>query len=277
MTDFTNTGILIDIALQEDLGDKGDITSGAIFVDEKDEFILVSKDKGILCGLDLFAQVMNRVDENITIARYFSDGAPIGPGNVVAVVQGSVRSILKAERTAINFVSLLSATATRTSEFVRESGGQAVILDTRKTIPGFRELQKYAVRCGGGSNHRMGLYDMVMIKDNHIDAAGGIRNAVSKVRKKWGSSFMIEVETRNLEEVREAIECGVDRIMFDNMNNAMMKEAVKLAGGRCETEASGNMTPGKVPAAASTGVAFISAGSITSSIKAFDFSLKKKK
>ncbi|TVR73601.1 MAG: carboxylating nicotinate-nucleotide diphosphorylase [Marinilabiliales bacterium] len=276
MSEFANTGILIDIALQEDLGDNGDITSGAIFVDETDEFVLVSKDKGILCGLDLFAQVINRVDKNITIARYFSDGDPIGPGNVVAGLQGSVRSILKAERTAINFVSLLSATATSTSEFVRETGGRAVILDTRKTIPGFRELQKYAVRCGGGSNHRMGLYDMVMIKDNHIDAAGGIRDAVSKAREKWGSRFMIEVETRNLEEVREAIECGVDRIMFDNMTNAMMKEAVKLTGGRCETEASGNMTPGKVPAAASTGVTFISAGTITSSVKAFDFSLKKK-
>ncbi len=274
---FSNTDLLIETALKEDLGNEGDITSDAIFESGEHLFGLMSKDSGILCGIDIFARVMNKVDENIKVARFFSDGDTISPGSLVAEVSGNAGSILKAERTAINFVSMLSATATQTAVFVQEAAGRTVILDTRKTIPGFRELQKYAVRCGGGRNHRMGLYDMVMIKDNHIDAAGGINKAVSRVREKWGNRYFIEVETRNLEEVKEALECAVDRIMLDNMDNITMKEAVRLIAGKCETEASGNMTPERISAAASTGVGYISAGTLTSSIKAFDFSLKEKK
>ncbi len=272
----SNTGLLIDIALKEDLGNEGDITSDAIFEKEEQLFILVSKDNGILCGIDIFASVMRRVDENIRVASFFDDADPVTSGDIIAEISGNVRSVLRAERTAINFVSLLSATATKTSHFVKETAGRVIILDTRKTIPGFRELQKYAVRCGGGRNHRMGLYDMVMIKDNHIDAAGGISNAVNKIREKWGKRYFIEVETRNLDEIREALVCEVDRIMLDNMDNSMMKEAVRLIGRKCETEASGNMTHDRLTSAASTGVGYISAGALTSSIKSFDFSLKKK-
>jgi nicotinate-nucleotide pyrophosphorylase (carboxylating) len=216
------------------------------------------------------------VDNQTQVVSYFEDGASIGKGDLIAEISGKVVSILKSERTALNFLSMLSAVATRTSAFVKESRGLVTVLDTRKTIPGFRQLQKYAVRCGGGSNHRMGLYDMVMIKDNHIDAAGGIKAAVGIIRDQWGERYKIEVETRNIGEVREALACGVDRIMLDNMSDIETMEAVRLINGKCETEASGNMTLGRIRKVATTGVNFISIGEITHSIKAFDFSLKVK-
>jgi nicotinate-nucleotide pyrophosphorylase (carboxylating) len=170
--------MLIDMALEEDLQDSGDVTSDSIFSGQEHEFRLISKDNGILCGTGVFSRVMKRIDEDVNVSFRFSDGDTVVKGDLIAKISGRVLSILKAERTALNFLSILSAVATRTSEFVKEAKGSLVILDTRKTIPGFRILQKYAVRCGGGSNHRMGLYDMVMIKDNHIDAAGGITAAV---------------------------------------------------------------------------------------------------
>ena len=217
MDNFPKIDMLIDLALEEDLQDAGDITSEAIFGGQEHDFRLISKDNGILCGIGVFSRVMKRIDEDIRVSFHFSDGDPVVRGDLIAKVSGRVMSILKAERTALNFLSILSAVATRTSEFVKEAKGRLVILDTRKTIPGLRLLQKYAVRCGGGSNHRMGLYDMVMIKDNHIDAAGGITPAVRSVRDRWGKRFMIEVEERNIDEVNEALSCGVDRIMLDNM------------------------------------------------------------
>ena len=191
MEKFQNLNLLIDMALSEDLLDAGDITSEAIFSDETYRYRLVSKDTGILCGIDIFSAVMERVDRRIIIKKYFTDTSRIKPGDIIADVSGPVVSILRAERTALNFLSHLSAVATKTAMFVNEAGGRVKILDTRKTIPGYRELQKYGVRCGGGENHRMGLYDMVMIKDNHSDAAGGITNAVSKVRRKWGHTFRV--------------------------------------------------------------------------------------
>jgi len=274
MDNFPDLDSQIDMALEEDLQDTGDITSESIFSDEEHTFVLISKDNGILCGEEAFTRVMKRLDSLTNVRFFFSDGNYIKQGEPVAEVSGKVISILKAERTALNFLSMLSAVATRTSEFVREAGGRAVILDTRKTIPGFRHLQKYAVRCGGGSNHRMGLYDMVMIKDNHIDAAGGIIAAVEKVRNRWGGRFKIEVEARNMSEVEEALNCRVNRILLDNMSREEIAMAVKHIGGVCETEASGNMTPEKIKPVASTGVDFISAGELTNSIRAFDFSLK---
>ena len=273
MDNFPNLDCLIDMALEEDLQDNGDITSESIFSDEEHTFVLVSKDNGILCGAEAFTRVMKRLDSRTNVKFFFSDGNYIKQGDPVAELSGKVISILKAERSALNFLSMLSAVATRTSEFVREAGGRAVILDTRKTLPGFRHLQKYAVRCGGGINHRMGLYDMVMIKDNHIDAAGGISAAVKKVRNRWGDRFKIEIETRNISEVTEALNCGVNRIMLDNMGREEVAVAVKQIGGVCETEASGNMTPEKTKNVSLTGVDFISAGALTNSIKAFDFSL----
>jgi nicotinate-nucleotide pyrophosphorylase (carboxylating) len=276
MNDFPKLDKLIEMALEEDLQEAGDITSDSIFSDEEHTFLLISKDTGILCGIGIFERVMKKIDALTLVVTEFGDGDRIGKGDVIAAVSGRVTSVLKAERPALNFLSLLSAVATKTDEFVREANGRVIILDTRKTIPGFRHLQKYAVRCGGGHNHRMGLYDMVMIKDNHIDAAGGISAAVKKARQKWGNRFPVEVEARNLDEVKEALACGADRIMLDNMSDEETAIAVKITGKERETEASGNMTLGRISQVAMTGVDFISVGEITSSIRSFDFSLKEK-
>lgn len=276
MDNFQSLDKLIDLALEEDLQKNGDITSEPIFTHHNFTYKLISKDTGVLCGIEVFARVFHMVDNQTKVVSYFDDGTSVGKGDLVAEISGKVVSILKSERTALNFLSMLSAVATRTSAFVKESGGLVTVLDTRKTIPGFRQLQKYAVRCGGGSNHRMGLYDMVMIKDNHIDAAGGIKAAVGIIRDQWGERYKIEVETRNIGEVREAMACGVERIMLDNMSDSETMEAVRLINGKCETEASGNMTLGRIKQVATTGVNFISIGEITHSIKAFDFSLKVK-
>jgi len=266
---------LIKTALHEDLLDIGDITSEPIFKNESGTFNLLSKDNGILCGIDIFTEVFKQIDKNILLQFYFNDKDIIKKGDIVARATGKVLNLLKGERTALNIISHLSGIATKTSIFVRETKGRLKILDTRKTIPGFRILEKYAVTCGGGMNHRIGLYDMVLIKDNHIDAAGGITNAVKKIKEKWGNKYKIEVETRNIEEVEEALSCGIDRIMLDNMNNKQMKEAVKVINGRCETEASGNVTLKRIKSIEKTGVDFVSVGALTHTIKAFDFSFKK--
>jgi nicotinate-nucleotide pyrophosphorylase (carboxylating) len=277
MKNFLNLDSLIDMALKEDLLDTGDVTSEAIFTGETYSYKLVAKENGILCGIDIFAEVMLRIDNRIQISRHFKDRDRIAKGDIIADISGPVVSILKGERTALNFLSHLSAIATKTDLFVKEADGRVKILDTRKTLPGYRELQKYAVICGGGENHRMGLHDMVMIKDNHSDAAGGIANAVSKVRGKWGTRFRVEVEARNMDEVREALAAGADRIMLDNMSNDEMKKAVDYIAGRAETEASGNMTLERIKSVAGTGVDYISFGELTNSVKAFDFSLKEVK
>jgi nicotinate-nucleotide pyrophosphorylase (carboxylating) len=275
MEEFPGLNDIIKMALGEDIPETGDVTSEAIFGDERDTFRLYSKDNGILCGTGVFDAVMNLVDTGIMVDWNYKDGDPIIEGTLLAEISGKVISILKAERTALNFLSIMSAVSTRTARFVNKAAGKLVILDTRKTIPGMRRLQKYAVVCGGGRNHRMGLHDMVMIKDNHIDAAGGITRAVNMIRSRWGSRFRIEIETRDLDEVQEALTCGADRIMLDNMDEKQMAAAVRLINGACETEASGNMTVAKINKAASAGVDYISAGELTNSVKAFDFSLKK--
>jgi len=277
MKNFKNLATLIELALHEDLLDTGDITSEAIFHDEFYSYKLMSKDIGVLCGIDIFIDVMKYVDSRIKIGNHFNDGDSISRGDVIADVSGPVVSILKAERTALNFISHLSAIATKTSIFVKRAEGKVKILDTRKTIPCYRELEKYAVNCGGGENHRMGLYDMVMIKDNHIDAAGGITAAVGRVKAKWGNAYRIEVETRNLDEVKEALNCGADRIMLDNMSDTDMESAVEYIAGRSETEASGNMNLQRIKSVSHTGVDYISFGELTNSVKAFDFSLKEVK
>ena len=268
---------LIKNALYEDINKKGDITSSAIFQDEKDHFYLLAKDEGILCGIKVFEKVFKIIDPEIKVEIEIYDGDKIEKNMVIAKIYGKVATILKAERTALNILSHLSGIATKTDEFVKETNGRSTILDTRKTLPGLRQLQKYAVRCGGGENHRMGLYDMVMIKDNHIDAAGGIENAVKKVREKWGSKFKIEVETRDLEEVKQALKSNADRIMLDNMNIETIRKAVELINGEAETEASGNMTLERISEVSHTGVDYISVGELTHTIKAFDFSLKRGK
>jgi len=265
---------VIELALQEDLRNIGDITSTAIFGSEKAEFRLVSKDTGILCGRAAAEAVLHMVDNSIQVTFLKKDGDPLEPGTLTAELSGPVGSILTAERTMLNFLSHLSGIATKTRKYV-EAAGPATILDTRKTIPGLRELEKYAVACGGGQNHRMGLFDMVMIKDNHIDAAGSITRAVSLIRKKWGDQYGIEVEARTLQEAAEAAACRGDRILLDNMSTGMMQEAVDLIAGAAETEASGNVSLERIPEIASAGVDYISVGGLTHTVAAFDFSLQK--
>lgn len=277
MEKFKNLNALIEMALSEDLLDIGDVTSEAIFSSELYSYKLVAKESGILCGIGIFIEVMKHVDSKINVKNHFNDRDSINRGDIIADVSGPVVSILKAERTALNFISHLSAIATKTSIFVKRAEGKVIILDTRKTLPGYRELQKYAVNCGGGQNHRMGLYDMVMIKDNHSDAAGGITAAVERVKARWGDKFKIEVETRNMEEVKEALKCGADRIMLDNMSDEDMETAVEYIAGRAKTEASGNMNLQRIKSTSLTGVDYISFGELTNSVKAFDFSLKEVK
>lgn len=268
---------LIKTALSEDLKNRVDVTSSAIFQDEKDHFYLLAKDEGILCGIKYFEKVFKTIDPKCIIETEMCDGDRIEKNVVVAKIFGKVSAILKAERTALNLLSHLSGIASKTNEFVKKTNGRSTILDTRKTLPCLRELQKYAVRCGGGKNHRMGLYDMVMIKDNHIDAAGGIENAVRKVRDKWDNKFKIEVETRDLEEVKKALDSGADRIMLDNMNIETIRKAIELINGKAETEASGNITLERISEVSCAGVDYISVGELTHTIKAFDFSLKRGK
>lgn len=263
-------------SLSEDIGKNGDVTSRAIFSKkEKATFVLIAKDSGILCGMELFTAVFAELSRSIGVDAYYRDGDTLKKGDIVARVHGNLIGILTGERTALNLVSHLSGVATKTAQFVKASGGKIIILDTRKTIPGLRVLQKYAVATGGGENHRMGLFDMILIKDNHVDAAGGIQEAVNRARCFWKGKFKIEVETRNLVEVRDAISAGVDRIMLDNMDNGMMKDAVTLIAGRAETEASGNMTLERLTSLADTGVGFVSFGELTHTVKVFDFSLKR--
>ncbi|HQJ04947.1 MAG TPA: carboxylating nicotinate-nucleotide diphosphorylase, partial [Spirochaetota bacterium] len=206
---------------------------------------------------------------------YFKDGDALKKGDIVARVKGDIKTALKGERTSLNFISHLSGISSKTNAFVKEAGGFVKILDTRKTIPGLRNLQKYAVKTGGGENHRIGLYDMVLIKDNHIDAAGGVSKAVEKVRARWKNRFKIEVETRNFDEIKEALSCKVDRIMLDNMSIDNMKEAVKIIDKKSEIEISGNMTLEKIKAIREIGIDYISFGELTHTVKVFDFSLKK--
>ena len=271
-----NFDSILKLALKEDLGDVGDVTSRAIFDDTQvTTAILKSKDTGVLAGLPFFSQVFRKVNSSIVVEKKKKDGDRLQVGDIIATVTGPVASILEAERTAINFLSFLSGIATETARHIEAANdkGHVIILDTRKTLPGYRTLSKYAVTMGGGQNHRMGLYDMVMIKDNHIDAAGGITPAVSKVREKWGELYRIEVECRNLNEVKEALACEADVIMLDNMSPEETKEAVALRTGDVEFEASGNMNIEKIRQYNNTGVDYISIGKLTHSVKAFDFSL----
>lgn len=264
----------IRLSLEEDLGADGDVTTDAIFGDETASYKLTAKDHGVVCGLDVFKRVFELVDGGLDVVLNFRDGDTVNYGDTVAVVSGRVNSILKGERTALNYISHLSGISTKTAVFVKNAG-DIKILDTRKTIPGLRELQKYAVKTGGGENHRIGLYDMVMIKDNHIDLSGGITQAVEKIRSKWGSRFKIEVETRNLKEVYEALDCGADRIMLDNMDIELMKEAIAVIGKKAEVEASGNMTLERLKNLTGIGIDYISFGELTHTVTVFDYSLVK--
>ena len=265
---------LIDFAFKEDLGELGDITSIAIFTDEKGKARLISREEGYLAGVEVFSRVYTKLDDSLSVTLLCSDGDHIAKGQKIAEIQGTIQSILTGERTALNFISYLSGIATETHRYVETAAsGKALILDTRKTLPGYRELAKYAVTAGQGKNHRMGLYDMVMIKDNHIDAAGSITAAVGKVREKWGSRFTIEVECRTRKDVEEALACGVEIIMLDNMSEEQVRSAVELKTGKAAFESSGDMDIDKVKRYSTLGVDYISVGKLTHSVKAHNFSL----
>lgn len=264
---------IIDFALAEDVGD-GDVTSTCTIAhgaQYRGEFLV--KGPGVIAGLDVVAAVFQRVDPEIHMSRLVEDGTPVMPGDIVATVYGPGRSILTAERTALNFLQRMSGIATATRRYVDAIAGTgAIILDTRKTAPGQRLTDKQAVALGGGQNHRIGLFDMVLIKENHIAAAGGITAAVARVRACDDRNRAIEVEVRNVVELEEALALNVDRIMLDNMTPDEMRMAVTHTAGRTPLEASGGVNLASVRTIAETGVDYISVGALTHSVTALDVS-----
>ncbi len=265
---------IIEKALAEDIG-PGDITTEAIIAEVSvSSAVMLAKQDLVLAGIDVAREVFHVLDPGVQFMPLAKDGDRITRGTEIATLSGKTRVLLSGERVALNLLQHMSGIATLTSKYVEQiKGTGAQVLDTRKTLPGLRRLEKYAVRVGGGRNHRMGLYDMVLIKDNHIKAAGGIMNAVQSARTK-SHGLKIEVETRNLEEVHEALAAGADIVMLDNMPLEMMRQAVKLVNGRVEVEASGNVTLDTLRAIAETGVNLISSGSLTHSAPAADISMK---
>ena len=273
LTDF------IKSALREDVGDGDHSSLASIPAEAQNQARLLVKDNGILAGVELDEMIFKEVDPNLKVEVLIKDGSTVKVGDVALTVSGKAQSILTSERLVLNCMQRMSGIATFTNRLVKMlEGTNTRLLDTRKTTPNFRICEKWAVLIGGGQNHRYGLYDMVMLKDNHIDYAGGIEKAVKATHeylKRQGKDLKIEVETRNLDEVKQAVEVGgIHRIMLDNMTPAMMKEAVQLIGGRYETEASGGITDQTLREVAETGVDFISVGALTHSIKSLDLSLK---
>jgi nicotinate-nucleotide pyrophosphorylase (carboxylating) len=269
--------VIIEAALAEDIG-AGDITTTAIVSRGKQGFAqAIAKDDFVIAGSDIFKDTFLFLDDKIRVEKLIADGATAQKGSVIAKVSGSLFNILQAERVALNLFQRMCGIATLTGKYVAAvRGTKAKILDTRKTLPGLRVLDKMAVVVGGGFNHRMGLYDGVLIKDNHIAAAGGIKNAVDTQRSRMKQTLKIEVETKNMREVEEALDCGVDIIMLDNMTTEEMKKAVDFVAGRAQLEASGNVSLQNIAAIAATGVDLISVGELTHSVRAADISLKIK-
>lgn len=281
MTIIPNLDELIGMALREDIGDGDHSTLACIPPQAAGTAKMVAKEDGILCGFEVGERVFGLVDPTLKVVRLKKDGDPVAKGDVVMLIEGHSGSILTAERTALNFMQRLSGIATETHRMVGMLEGlHTRLLDTRKTTPNMRLLEKYAVACGGGTNHRIGLYDMVMLKDNHIDFAGGIEAAIDRTRqylKDNNKELKIEIEVRNLDELQRVLDHGgVDRIMLDNFDIDTLREAVKRIGHRFETEASGGITDKTLRAYAETGVDFISVGALTHHIKSLDLSLVKK-
>jgi nicotinate-nucleotide pyrophosphorylase (carboxylating) len=276
--DYIGLDELLLSALKEDIG-TGDITTlCCIPAENRSEAYLLAKDEGVICGIDIAARVFTLVDEEIRFIPRLRDGEKVSKGDIIANIFGSSRGILTGERVALNLMQRLSGIATATAKAVDAvNGTKARIVDTRKSTPGLRVLEKYAVRAGGGHNHRFNLSDGVLIKDNHILASGGISNAVSAAKNAVPHVMKIEVETETLDEVQEALDAGADIIMLDNMTLELMTEAVKQIGGRAITEASGNMGEKNLSEVAKTGVDVISIGALTHSVKSLDISMKFKK
>jgi nicotinate-nucleotide pyrophosphorylase (carboxylating) len=263
----------VHIALREDVGD-GDITAELIPADAISLANVISRENCIFCGMDWFEEVFRQVDDEVFIEWHVQDGDSIASGETICSLSGLSRSLLTGERTALNFIQTLSATSTLASRYARAVAGTgAVVLDTRKTIPGLRAAQKYAVSCGGCQNHRMGLFDAILIKENHLLAAGSIQKAVEEARF-HNPGYPVEIEVENLAQLEEAIAAGVDRILLDNFTPEQIREAVKLSNGRIPLEASGGITLENIREYAETGVDYISTGSLTKDIIAIDLSMR---
>jgi len=265
---------LVENALVEDVG-SGDVTARLTVADDAiSRAVIRVHEDGVLAGIDIAEMVFAVVDSSVEFAKDKKDGDLIKSGDALAFVEGNSRSLLLCERVALNFLQRLSGIATRTARFVKlVEGTRASIVDTRKTTPGLRVVEKYAVRVGGGKNHRFGLYDGVLIKDNHIVAAGGIMKAVEAARRNAPHSLKIEVEVTNLDELKQALEAGADAVLLDNMDIETMRRAVEIVNGRAVVEASGGVSEENVAEIASTGVDLISVGSLTHSVKSLDISM----
>jgi nicotinate-nucleotide pyrophosphorylase (carboxylating) len=266
-------------AIQEDIGNGDHSSLACIPLEKTGKAQLLIKQNGILAGVDVAQKVFSIIDPSLKLEISLTDGHQIKPGDVAFIVSGKVQSILKAERLVLNIMQRMSGIATQTNEYVEKiSGTKAKILDTRKTTPGFRYFEKLAVKIGGGENHRMGLYDMIMLKDNHIDFAGGIKKAITLTHeylRNTNQNLKIEIEARNLADIKEIIDTGgVDRIMLDNFTPELTREAVLLINGQYETESSGGITLDTIKRFADAGVDYISVGALTHQIKSLDMSLK---
>ena len=266
---------LIKTALLEDINYVDITTDYLIPEDQENEAKFLAKADGVLCGIEVTLRVFTLIQPDFQYEVFIHDGEEVKKGDIIAKIKGKTRTILKGERTALNLLQHMSGISSMTNRIVKiVEGTNASIADTRKTLPGMRPLQKYAVTVGGGKNHRFNLSDAAMLKDNHIDAGGGITNAVTKLRTKLGHMAKVELEVRTLDELREALSVDVDVIMLDNMDNDTMREAVKIADGKALLEASGGITEETIRGVAETGVDIISIGALTHSVKAFDISLK---
>ena len=269
---------LIKNAITEDINYIDVATDYLLYEGAVSEAYFVAKADGVLCGAEIAMRVFELLDDQFSYTLHKKDGDVVKNGDLIAEFKGRTVKLLKGERTALNLIQHMSGIATLTNECVKQTEGtRATIADTRKTLPGLRSLQKYAVTCGGGRNHRYNLSDCAMLKDNHIDAKGGITAAVMALREKIGHTVKIEVETRTLSEVEEAVSVGADIIMLDNMDNETMKRAVEIVDGRALLEASGNLTKERIKSVAELGVDILSIGALTHSVSAFDISMKIKK
>lgn len=273
---------LLNLAFAEDIGDGDHSTLSCIPADKMGKAKLIIKEQGVLAGVELAKKVFHKFDPSIKMEVFINDGAEVKPGDVAFIVEGKDQSLLQTERTVLNIMQRMSGIATTTRKYVNLlSGLHTRVLDTRKTTPGLRVIEKMAVKIGGGVNHRMGLFDMIMLKDNHVDFAGGIEQAITKTKnylKEKGKNLKIEIEVRNLDELEEVMRVGgIDRIMLDNFDIPTTREAVKRIAGKYETESSGGITIDTLRQYAECGVDFISVGALTHSVKGLDMSLKAAK
>lgn len=270
---------LIDLAFAEDIGDGDHTTLSCIPADAMGKSKLLIKEEGVLAGIEIAKEIFHRFDPEMKVEVFIKDGTEVKPGDVAMVVEGKVQSLLQTERLMLNVMQRMSGIATMTRKYVKKlEGTNTRVLDTRKTTPGMRMLEKEAVKIGGGVNHRIGLFDMILLKDNHVDFAGGIKNAIERAKnycREKGKNLKIEIEVRNFDELQQVLDLGgVDRIMFDNFTPEQTRKAVEMVGGKFETESSGGITFDTIRNYAECGVDFISVGALTHSVKGLDMSFK---